>query len=241
VPYCPRCGVEVDTGRKKCPLCSVTIPVTGKDDDTSYDNIQSLQFPVPENVYTGKMIDIKKNTFYGLTSFFILHLIFLFTWHLYNHSLGRPTLYITAVILSVWLYLYIFFGFIRNKKVMITSLIINTFFFTFLLDVFNGLYWYLPIFVPATILGSVILIITAVVFRFTKKRSVNLILPVSLAISLFLIGLECIISLKRAGKIVVSWSLLLAGEIIFLALLLLFFYHKIPARLFKALKKKLHI
>jgi hypothetical protein len=241
MPFCPQCGVEVDAGKKACPLCNMAIPEIGKDKDGAFDTIQSLRFPAPENVYTGKMIDIKKKTFYALTVFLILHLGFLFFWHLYQQSAGLGTLYITTVVASLWIYLFIFFGFIKNKKAMIFSLIANTIFFTFLLDIFNGLYWFISIFVPATILGSVILIITMIIIRYMKKHSVNLVFIVSLALALFSIGLECIISLKEAGRIVVSWSLLLAGEIIFLALLLLFFYHKIPARLLSALRKKLHI
>lgn len=95
---------------------------------------------------------------------------------------------IMLFIISLWIYLLIFFGFIQNKKAAIFILIINIFFFMFLIDLFyKGVGWFFPVFVPAIILGSIILIITAIIIRLKKEKSFKIIFDISISTSIFLI------------------------------------------------------
>ena len=199
MPYCPGCGVETEYNIKNCPLCNCKIPkIEVKKQETDYLKEPSLKFPKPENIYSGKMIDIKKYTFYAITSLFLLNILLLIVIQLSTKHLVFFFNYPIFVILSIWFYLLIFFGFIKNKKVMISVLIVNTLFFTFLLDLFNGLYWFIPVFLPSTILASIILIIMATIIRLKKKRTFNLIFSISIAISTFLIGVQSIFSFYKS-------------------------------------------
>ena len=242
MPYCPKCGIQTEINIKKCPLCNIEIPQIVEDSKNhDYINEYPLRFPVYKDKMIGNSLDIKKRTFYAITVFLVLNMLYLILSQVIKHKLNSGIFIITFFIISAWIYLLIFFGFIQNKKVAIFILIINTFFFMFLIDLsYKGLGWFIPVFVPAIVLGSIILIITATIIRLKKEKSFNIIFDISISISIFLIGIESIISRYLYDKIFLSWSIFLSAEIIISGLLLMLFYYKIPSKLKNKIKMKLH-
>jgi len=243
VAYCPKCGVEVETNQKNCPLCEFSIPVIeAQSDSDDFEYVTKLQFPKPENIYPGKLIDIKKRTFFALSIFLLINAAIYVANKLFSNSLTLSTGFVTAIGFSLWIYCFVLFGLIKNRKIGIALLIINTFAFTFLIDIlFNGLNWFIPVFVPATILFSVLLILLTIYMRIRRKKTINFIFPITIAISIFLIGYDAIISRWVNGTIILSWSVFASVELIGFCLLLLFFYHKMPQKMFNKLRKKMHV
>lgn len=243
MPYCIKCGVELDSSIKECPLCHYNLPpISEEPDKDEYLKEPVFHFPKPENIYPGRLLDLKKKTFQAISGMTLLNIILLALFFLKSKTDFTSFLYLSAIILSLWFYLLLFFDFIPNRKLMIASLIGNTFLFTFLMDLMNGrLEWFLPVFVPGTVWASIVLITTAAVIRIRKMRSKSLILLIAFAISVFLIGLELILTRYLLKKITFFWSIILSGELMAFALLLLFFYHNVPAKIKNKLKKKMHI
>lgn len=243
MPYCPKCGVEVEETAKACPLCNFAIPrVNEKDSDPDYLKEPPLKFPRPENIYPEKMIDFKRSTFNAITLMGLFNILGLILFQVYARQIILFLDYLIIVMISVWFFLLIFFGFIPNKRIMISAFILNSLFFSLLMDLFNlRLEWFFPVLLPSVVLASVILIITAVFIRYRKKKTINLIFPIAVALSACLCGIESIISRYITGKIVLSWSLFLSAQTLIFSLVLLFFYHRLASRIIKKLKMKLHM
>ncbi|MCP3899769.1 MAG: hypothetical protein GY707_08680 [Desulfobacteraceae bacterium] len=243
MPYCPKCGVETDYNIASCPLCDFNIPAM--DQTEKNHNIigeSPIKFPEPENFNPGYIVDFKRKTFYAITTLLLLNAIVFITFNISTFRLNTKVFIIILFVLSIWFYLMLLFGMISNKKIIIFGLVSNTFFFTFLIDLYYvGLGWFLPVFLPSTILGAIILIIIAIRIRLKKTKTFSIIFDISLAISCFVIGVEAIISKYLYKKIVLSLSIFLSGEIILLSLLLLFYYYKVPEKLKNKMKKKIHI
>lgn len=243
MPYCAKCGVELEATIKECPLCHFHIPAElEKTEEDDYLKELPFNFPKPENIYPGKLLDFKKRTFQAISAMILLNIGLLGFFHFRAGNSLFSFIYITAIAASLWLYLLLFFDFIPNRKLMIASLIGNTFLFTLLIDFADrDLDWFWPVFVPGTVWASVVLIVTASIIRLKKKRSKNIILLIAFSLSIFFVGMESIITRSVLQRVTLSWSIFIAGELLSFALLLLFFYHNIPARIKSKLKKKMHI
>jgi hypothetical protein len=243
MPYCPECGVEVDSNIKNCPLCDIVIPVLKvREQNRDYQKVNPLKFPEPENFNKGYFIDLKRKTFFAISSLFMINIFYLLGIQFLRLKIIPVLIFISLILLSLWIYLFCFFGFVKNRKLLLVIVILNSFLFTFLIDFFNkGPGWFIPVFVPSTILGSFIVMITAVIIRQKKKKSFSLLFYISIALSAFLIGIEGITSNYLNNKITFSWSIIMSLEIITFSLLLIFYYLKLPQRVISKLKKKLHI
>ena len=238
MPYCPKCGVEVDYFIKECPLCDFDIPlIVPKEKGKDYMKEPPFKFPNPENFNPGYIVDFKRKTFWAITFFFLFNILVLIGLQIKDLKLNIGQVYFCIMLLSIWFYLMMFFGFIENKKIMIFGFIANTFLFSLLIDLlYRGLGWFSPVFVPSIILGSLILIITFIIIL-KKKKTFRIIFNIAIVISAFIIEVEAIISNYLYKKIILSISLFISGEIIIFSLFLLFFYYKIPNKI----KKKIHI
>ncbi len=243
MPYCPKCGVETDYNIYECPLCDFNMPrveQAEKTDDVVRES--PIKFPVPENFNPGYVVDFRRKTFFAITTLFIFNIAAYIAFSIAFPRIDSKVGIITLFALSIWFYLLLLSGMINNKRVIIFSLVLNTFFFTFLIDLYYvGLGWFFPVFLPSTTLAAIILIIIAIRVRLKKTITFSIIFDIAIAISCLLVGMEAIISRYMYDKIILSISILISGEIIIFSLLLLFYYHKVPEKLKTKLKKKFHI
>ena len=60
MPYCAKCGVEVENGVKNCPLCKFPIPDILSGEEKKDENIQKLK------IYTEKSFKREKIKFFIL-------------------------------------------------------------------------------------------------------------------------------------------------------------------------------
>lgn len=244
--YCPRCGIETDNRRRNCPLCECFIPqieeLNNKVNSSNSENESMIKFPQPAGFSRGYFVDLKIIFFRAISLFILINILFLAGIQIKEMTINLFSIYLMFTLLSIWLYLLIFLGFIINKKLALFLLITNSIGFALLLDLFySGLGWFFPVFFPVIILGSAILIISAIIIRVRKSKSLMIILYFVFAIAAFLTGTEIIVSNYIRKQIVLSWSLLISVELIILTLLFLFFYYKLPVKILDKLKKKMHI
>jgi hypothetical protein len=124
------------------------------------------------NINNCPLCDFKRKTFFAITALLLLNTIIFIAFNMSNFRLNTDFFIIILFVLSIWFYLIFLFGMISNNKITIFYLVLNTFFFTFLIDLYYvGLGWFFPVFLPSTILGTIILIIVAVRVRLKKTKT----------------------------------------------------------------------
>lgn len=243
MPYCPKCGVEVDYIVHECPLCEFIIPDIEPDKDEHLDfKIESIRFPQPENFYPRKMIDFKRNTYYGLSLMLLINILLLIFLQIRTKAPTHIFVLLIPVLVGFHIYLFFFLGFCPNKPVSIFAVMVNTFLLALTFDLFNKkLEWFVPVAIPVIIFSALIIIIIATSFNIKKKTSINRLFVIALGLSIFFIIVEIFISLYLHRKIMLFWSVILAAEILAFSLALLLFYHRIPEKIVNKIAKKIHI
>ena len=241
MPYCPKCGIEVDYGIVECPLCSFSIPEIAQEHDILSEDVEL------KNYYDElKQIKARRKLRTRQIAFIIILLIAIgaafnntmqdwitdhkLTFSLYVlSSLGL----FTVVLISV-------FGFIKGWKKNLTVLFIAASAFLFSIDYYQGSpSWFLPLGLPIAVLGCGMFLLTKLIINKLKPGrlySGSIILG-SASISLIL--LELIIDL-HSGKIALEWSLQSLVPLGSLALLFILGRVLINRDFFSKLKRYMH-
>lgn len=237
MPYCSKCGIEVDHGIKRCPLCHFSIPEIETDEE-----VDTNRFPTAENGYPREQRELKKVIYMIVSTMMLATCILMF--FLNTIFSGRLTWakYSIVSVIAAWGYLGIGFGFIRNFIIAILLTSINTSILLFFIDSFNGrLEWFFPVGVPLVLLALAISLIIETIYIKSKKKIFNNISYIIVGIAFFAIGIEALIDLYLRQTIELVWSIIVAIQLISIALLLLYISHRLPQRYKEELKKRFHM
>jgi hypothetical protein len=237
MPYCSRCGIEVENHILKCPLCNTEIQ--------NFNNPPEIPENFPEDDYTSKdyyiPFEMKKKILWSIVSFLIATSLFII--FSVNFFLERTITWAWIPlfsILSTWLvfasiyYLYKKIFFLLLSLFVFISLYL---FFLFLIILNFRLFFSfaLPI-VIATFFNTLIVIF---LYKITKRRGYNIIGFILIAISFYSIIVDIIITFYITGKIVMTWSIVVIAFLIPLAFLLFFIHYKLKKN--PDVKKIFHI
>ncbi|GAA0736447.1 hypothetical protein [Clostridium oceanicum] len=236
MPYCAKCGVEVDKDIKKCPLCDFPIPDVGevKEDKDS-------RFPKMENVYPNKTKKTR-NTIFAILSIILVSSVFLLG---YNniHFYGKLTWarYSIAALIAVWSYSFFLFGYIPSFRKKLSGISITTIILLYYIDSFNGkVEWFYWIGLGA-VLGAYFLILISYYFlKRAKKNGINITAYSFLVISIYCLILDASIHKNFDEKFSFSWSINVIIELIPLSIVLFIISGTIGSKFILELKKKLH-
>ncbi len=201
LPYCFKCGVEVNNGVENCPLCNLELPVFED------EKIVEPRYPAHENVFR----EIKKrrrNVFFTVYSFIIIALVINLTLIDFN---GDEVLtwspYAVTYILGSIVYMIVFLQFTKNLKLNFAILGLNTILLLCINDFIDQKFdWFFGLGLPIAVISTVCLYYIFVVF-YRKKLLPYKIMETLIAVSVFLIFLEIIINNFLFSKIYLSWSL----------------------------------
>lgn len=241
MPYCPKCGVEIDYKIKSCPLC--TFPIPKIDKDTSPIATEN-KFPQPENIYYEELLKMKNQAFFAISILIFSAVMVLMTiGSIFRVSQLAVTYSIISVI-SAWFYIFLFFGYIRSKYHSILALGFITICLTYGLDnVDHELNWFYTYALPIIILAVLILFLLLYLYNRSKLKNQFVFIPAHLCIgiSLFSAALECILDFQANRAIQLSWSLIVFIVLMSIALILIGLYYKLPDRMKEKIKRTLHI
>ncbi len=235
--YCAKCGVEVENGVKKCPLCKFPIPdiLVGEE-----KREQERNYPKAENIYREEIQKRKNQVFYSIfVSFAVALIVFLFIKIKYDFKIVNYFILSSAFII---LYLFLFFGYIKiNYSVVAIS--ITTLCFTWFLNRFTGGEWYIKYAMPIIIMSTLDFYFILYLYRANKFRNKFIYIPVFLLSysAILCISVNIIIIYVKKGVISITWSGIVAGVNIAIIFIMLGIYHKMPEKLRITLKKKFHI
>lgn len=237
LPYCSKCGVEVDYGIEKCHLCDFSIPKIETDNEYDID-----RYPDALNPYPEKLKRLKKSVFCILTTIifsnFIIN-IFIdwmkegkFTWS-----------YISGVsIITAWVYLFVFFGYAKTFNRSLNIVSGATLGLLFFIDLFtDGLKWFFSIGVPAVLSATIIIWMISKIISNGNKKFLRISAYILIGASLYCMILELFIELYVNRRIELTWSVITAFEMVPLAVVLFYLDYGVPQKYKDKLKKKFHL
>lgn len=236
MPYCSKCGVEVDYNIKKCPLCDFPIPVIEPEEK------KEDRFPLPQNSYPDKVKRRKRRTFI-IISVILLTMVELTLFQNFSVS-GEFTWskYSAVSIIASWIYMFFLFRFIPKFRISVIGISITTIFLLYFLDSFNGkLEWFVLIGLPCVLMGALTTIIFAYLFKKSRKKGLNIVSYILLALTLYCIVIDAFISLHTNHFIKFYWSIIVALALLPISILFLYLHYGLPEKYKIKLERKFHI
>lgn len=236
MPYCSKCGVEVDYRIEECPLCDFPIPEIKPEEEQEND-----RFPTPENIYPQKVKKRKRRAFVTISVIFLSSIGLM----LFQNISGSGTLtwakYSIVSIIAGWIYLFFLLELIHKFRTSLIGISINTIVLLYFLDIFNGeLEWFVLIGLPCVFMCTVATIIIAYIFKKTRKKGFNIASYIILAIVLYCIGIDAFISLQTKHYVQLYWSIIVAISLLPISILFLYLHYGLPEKYMIKLKRKFH-
>ena len=228
MPYCSRCGVEVDDTVESCPLCRAPIQKFLEDGQTP------CRYPAEaSSVPRGSRRDLMDKMRLARTvttfGFFIPIFIVVSVDFFLNRSITWSS-YVMASLLEMWLLSMLPLFLLRRPFVIIPTAYLSALIYMFVLDVLNGnLSWAIPFGGPIMTLLAVLAAGVLMAVKFTRRKGINIAAILLSAMVVLCIGLDILINWWLTGRFSMGWSLLVAGTSL-PVIALLFYLHAAVSR-----------
>jgi hypothetical protein len=228
MPYCSRCGVEVDTHIKECPLCHTPIQQLDKEEPlTSFKE----KYPAPEvekqkNLLTSRqkrMIALEIISVVLLIPFLVLVSVDL----LYNVKLTWSLYPLSAIVLA---WLLSAFPLIFGKRWIFITIgeVLSIVGFLAALDLFDGrLEWFNVLALPLISITIFVISIVSFLSVKAKHRGTNIAAFIILGIGVICVGFDLIISAYYQQAYLLSWSIIVFLPCLVLGLFLLYVHYRL--------------
>lgn len=237
MPYCSKCGVEVDYNVGECPLCDFPIPKIEPEEKKEIN-----RFPSPQNDYPNK-VKKRKQRIFIIISVILLTIVELMLFQNFSVE-GKLTWsrYSAVSITASWIYLFFLFKFIPKFRISVIGISITTIILLYFLDILNGsLDWFVSIGLPCVLMSTITTLIFAYLFKKTKRKGLNIVSYILMSITLCCIVIEAFISLHTNHFIKLYWSLIVALSLFPFSVLFLYLHYGLPEKYKIKLERKFHI
>lgn len=237
--YCPKCGVEVETDVKNCPLCEFPIP------DVNEGNYpEDSKYPQAINTYDEDHLGKKNKAFFSLTIIAISIMVIIGVIYLvypWNHVLLK---YIALADLGIFAIVFFAMGYLHPNLNFLGAYItvVITCLSVYLISG-SQTNWFLSYAFPISTLVYLDVSLFRFILKHTRHKSQFIFIPSNLILFVIVlaIGIDGIISLNVQGSIHLTWSLIVAVSGICIIVLLQTIYHRISEKTRRMLKKKMHV
>lgn len=242
MPYCPKCGVEVDDDVRQCPLCAFPIPDTRDEGDVPAGGGAEDRYPVPSNIYNMHRQAVRYQIFFVFATVAFSAMIVLAVIRGLKPELADITEHVFAGVLSSVMYMFFLLGFLK-RIYSISGVFLTTVLLTRALSMMgeDGS-WFLPLGLP--IILWVFLNVAAFDLAYShsrKKDRVGYMPTFALLFSSSIcLGIDGIVSLHIHGAIGFDWSIIVAASCLAVALVLQAVVRILPERLRQAISRKMH-
>jgi predicted neutral ceramidase superfamily lipid hydrolase len=225
--YCVKCGVELEKGRKECPLCKTKVMYE------ELDNTYEIEEEYPEvkiNLYKMNKHKIKSRIYFIMLTLSVISILEILLGNVaISGKLTWGYFVIPSIILTDIFIFIVSNGWNLKKNLFLLSISLAV--FLVILDLYNEkLDWSLKLGLP--MVGS--FFILGLVFSKIRKKNKSKIKVFNyflILVGIFIISIEIIIS----GKI--SWSLLASIPLIVFSLMFKHFYDEYK----EELQKRMHL
>jgi hypothetical protein len=223
MPYCSRCGVEVDDYIKICPLCNLNIQ--------NFENAPAIQGNFPNDDITSKdyyiPFEIKKKITWSIFSFLIvttLSIIFAVNF-LLNRTITWGWIPLFSLLLTWALTAVIYY---LNKKIyylLISVFIIIIIYLFFLFFVIQYLDIFFKLAMPILTVAFINLVFIVLFCNKTRKKGYNIIGFILTGTASICIGIDIIVTYYITSKIVMTWSIVVISLLIPIVLFLYYIHY----------------
>ncbi len=214
MPYCSRCGVEVESGAEACPLCSAPI--------------QRLDQGPPEPpryppAAPSERRQVRQLVWMVATAALLSAALALLGLDIVLNRRVSWSLYPLTGAGILWLFVTLVVAFARRPIFVIFGQAVATAGFLFAIDLFDGrLDWLVPLGLPIVGIVTAGSVLVWLVARFTRRDPALTASAVLFACAAGAVALDLLISGHRAVPRP-SWSFIVLGAVLPPLLLLLFF------------------
>jgi hypothetical protein len=205
MPYCPKCGVELETSQASCPLCkSPAAASPGGAGEPSYPESTGE----PESVERLTPGERKKIAIEVLSVSLGIALVIPLLINLAVNRRIDWSLYPAVSLVFVWTVVFAAIRF--DTKPWIAFSIVGPGLVAFLLclDIFDGsLDWFPPLGLPLSLLFEGIAAATAVLASLLKRKGMNLVGLILLGLDCLCLGIDAVLTHWLNGNLAIGWSL----------------------------------
>lgn len=218
---CPHCGIEREPQMTECPLCGGTYledPMTGSTKQPAYPGLDKA-------LSKSERIRI----FWELSGLFHLSagVMLLLIDIMLNRKPGW-SLYALAGIAASYCLITLIVFLARKPFILLSGILLDTCALLFAIDIANGrLTWFL---IPALPLVIFPILLTMVIFllgRLAEHKGLNLVAASAIGIGLYILFMEACLNLANHGRVLFTWSLVVAASILPFALILLYIHYRL--------------
>ncbi|WP_028973313.1 DUF6320 domain-containing protein [Spirochaeta cellobiosiphila] len=229
MPYCPRCGVEVESTRSHCPLCSTPIPTLSgliPEDELLEAPVEKERMKKRLESKTKRRIAIEI-----LTIFFVpITLLVMAIDLLINHHISW-SIYPALSLITVFLLAFFPLVFFNKKFSFAISYFLTFGGILYVAEYISKHNWYwnigLPILVVLTLVIALIVLMTVK----SKRKGFNIPAFIFIGISLLNIGIEGILYLNGIKGTQQAWSVIVAAGSLPLVIFFLFVHYRLEKTL----------
>ena len=223
MPICRNCGVVIEEGLERCPLCLAPLGrVSEQCEGTSLPTGEARSVVEVSKPLTPLRLWEIVSLFAGTSTVVVFVADFVYsmsiTWARYP----------LVSIIFLWTAGSLLILFRRHRLLLLVTETAALLIFFLALDLLMPTEpWFLYLALPLTVLAAILISGIAVITRGLRHRVFAILAVILLSAGLFLLGLETVLSLYLAGAFRLSWSLLVFGCIVPLVGLLFYIQYRL--------------
>jgi uncharacterized membrane protein YoaK (UPF0700 family) len=229
MPYCPKCGVELEHDEKQCPLCYT---ILGSSDGMEkrapvgvkrYPDVPAEESPSPMPRKTKQWVLWEVASFIFGTSAVIVFVVDIthgkaITWSAYPLvALVCSWLFFTLLIFAnriPWL-------FVGGSTCTIVGLLAG-------IDIIDGSFeWFWGFGFPIVVLTLVVLLFLVMGIRRVSQKGMNVLAFILLASAVFSLGIDLIIGFNTRGSFIPTWSVIVLLALVPASGFLLYLHYRL--------------
>ena len=229
MPYCSKCGVEVDDFIENCPLCNTPIQ------KFSDGEVPVHHYPVEHSISINH-IEIDTNILFQTWMIFSVLLFTPFfvilTISIQLKALTTWAGYPLSSLIAAWICVTFLIFFLKKTLVFSTGIMITIGCLLFAFDIFNGkIEWFFTVGLPLLILFFILSVIVILVSIKTREKGLNIGAFILIASGIFCLGMDILLNLFFYGKYLPTWSLVVISLFFPLAAFFLIFHYKLKKKI----------
>ncbi len=236
MPYCSRCGVEVDGGVESCPLCDTPIQriADAEPAEKRYPDFESDDKPRMNARMRRKLV------WEVISILGAIAIAVVMGSDLHVHASVGWSIYPTAAVILAWIVSTLVLYARRWPWLIAAGTLFASAGFLAAVDAASGgLEWFFGLSVPLLILLVVIAALLVLVISRVRFGGLNLVAFVSLAVALFCTGTDAVIERYLTGRVGLSWSIVVLQALVPFAGVMLFLHYRLRNRF--DLKRLFHL
>jgi len=228
MPYCSKCGVEVEESAATCPLCRA--PIQHLDEDAAHEENSTYPQHIidPDDAYRLSRAERRRMGVELLTLVAGLATAALLLVDMFPDGALGWSLYAIGSIAVVWLLSILPLLLTGKPRLMVVLMLAAIVAYLCLIDALDGLMsWSLSFGAPITMATFIGTYLTTVALRSRAIKGINLFGIGALGLAGYLVALECIIRLALHVSARPYWSVVTALVLVPIAIFLFYLHGRV--------------